>query len=162
MIGAPSRFRLTRKAAALARVLPTFALSCVSSCEENAARRKWNDVFLKQGIKKREEKNISDFANETQSFYFFTLVAEVVGPKWFRCTRQETPKKIAVRIYLTSDLCCLIHNTEDFEYVCHCRQWQVRIPSSRSDTDFMLSILCRVPMMTSRDRTCLRILDFSI
>ena len=32
MIGAPSRFRLTRKTAALARVLPTFALNC----EENA------------------------------------------------------------------------------------------------------------------------------
>ncbi len=33
MIGSPSRLRLTRKAAALARVLPTFA----RSCEENAA-----------------------------------------------------------------------------------------------------------------------------
>jgi hypothetical protein len=37
LLGAQSRSRLTRKAAALARVLPTFALSC----EENAARRKW-------------------------------------------------------------------------------------------------------------------------
>ena len=35
VIGAPSRLRLIRKTAALARVLPTFDLSC----EENAARR---------------------------------------------------------------------------------------------------------------------------
>ena len=36
MIGAPSILRLTRKAAALARVLPTLLLSCA----RNAARRK--------------------------------------------------------------------------------------------------------------------------
>ena len=36
-IVAPSIFELTLKAAALARMLPTLALSC----EENAARRKW-------------------------------------------------------------------------------------------------------------------------
>ena len=37
VIGAPSMLRLTHKAAALARVLPTFAFRCA----ENAARRKW-------------------------------------------------------------------------------------------------------------------------
>ena len=36
MIGAPSIFKLTRRAAALARVLPTFALNC----ERKAARLK--------------------------------------------------------------------------------------------------------------------------
>jgi hypothetical protein len=34
--------RLTRKAAALVRVLPTFDLTC----EENEARRKWNSPLL--------------------------------------------------------------------------------------------------------------------
>ena len=38
MIGTPSIFKLTRKAAALTRVLPTFAFNEL----ENAARRKWN------------------------------------------------------------------------------------------------------------------------
>jgi hypothetical protein len=37
VIGAPSIFKLIRKAAALARVLPTF----VFSYAENAVRRKW-------------------------------------------------------------------------------------------------------------------------
>ena len=37
-IGAPSIFDVIRRAAALARMLPTLDLSC----EENAARRKWN------------------------------------------------------------------------------------------------------------------------
>jgi hypothetical protein len=36
-IGPSSMFKLIRKAAALARMLPTLALSC----EENNARRKW-------------------------------------------------------------------------------------------------------------------------
>jgi hypothetical protein len=40
VIGSPSMLRLTRKAAALARVLPTFAFSY----EENAARRKWKTL----------------------------------------------------------------------------------------------------------------------
>lgn len=101
------------------------------------------------------KKNISRVRERNTLFYFFTLFAEVGGPKWFRCTGQENPQKIAVRIsplHCTSQLCNLIQHTEDFEYVCHCRQWQVRIPR-RSDTDFMLSILCRVPMITSRDRS---------
>ena len=38
MIAVPSIFKLTRKAAALARVLPAFAFRVA----ENAARRKWN------------------------------------------------------------------------------------------------------------------------
>ena len=42
VIGTPSMLRLTRKAATLRRVLPTFALSR----EENAARRKWNNCLL--------------------------------------------------------------------------------------------------------------------
>ncbi len=37
MIDAPSRFRLIRKAAALARIFPTLDLSK----EEKAARRRW-------------------------------------------------------------------------------------------------------------------------
>ncbi len=40
VIGAPSMLRLTLKAAALARVLPTISLNCA----ENAARRKWNTL----------------------------------------------------------------------------------------------------------------------
>ncbi len=40
VIGVPSRLRFTRKAAALARVLPTLDLSC----EENAVRRKWTEL----------------------------------------------------------------------------------------------------------------------
>ena len=42
VIGAPSKSRLTRKAAALARVLPTFAFRC----EENEARRKWKSALV--------------------------------------------------------------------------------------------------------------------
>ena len=42
VIGVPSMLRLTRKSPVLARVLPTFALSC----EENAARREWNSPLL--------------------------------------------------------------------------------------------------------------------
>jgi hypothetical protein len=41
-MGAPSRLRSTRKAAALARVLPTF----VRSCAENASRRKWKSPLF--------------------------------------------------------------------------------------------------------------------
>ena len=46
-IGALSIFKLIRKAAALARMLPTFDLSC----EENAARRKWKSPLV--GAKKK-------------------------------------------------------------------------------------------------------------
>ena len=42
VIGAPSIFKLIRKAAALVRVLPTFALSL----EENAARWKWKSPLV--------------------------------------------------------------------------------------------------------------------
>ncbi len=38
VIGVPSKLSVIRKAAGLARVSPTLDLSC----EENAARRKWN------------------------------------------------------------------------------------------------------------------------
>ena len=40
VIGVPSKLRVIRKAEALARVSPTLDLSC----EENAARRKWDWV----------------------------------------------------------------------------------------------------------------------
>ncbi len=43
--GAPSIFKLIRKAAALARMVPTLALSC----EEDIARRKWKSPMPKEG-----------------------------------------------------------------------------------------------------------------
>jgi hypothetical protein len=39
VIGAPSMLRLTRKAAALARVLPTFALSCEENAREESTAK---------------------------------------------------------------------------------------------------------------------------
>jgi hypothetical protein len=42
VIGDPSIFKLIRKAAALARVLPTFAFNCA----ENAARWKWKSPLF--------------------------------------------------------------------------------------------------------------------
>jgi hypothetical protein len=52
VIGAPSRLRLTRKAAALARMLPTLDLSCA----ETAARRMrfWGTVPCLKLLSKRE------------------------------------------------------------------------------------------------------------
>ena len=49
VIGAPSIFKLIRKATALTTVLPTFAFNC----EENAAQRKWKSP-LSVGLCKAE------------------------------------------------------------------------------------------------------------
>ena len=48
MIGAPSILKLTRRAAALARVLPTFALSC----ERKTARLKGFTIVYYESLKR--------------------------------------------------------------------------------------------------------------
>ena len=55
MIGVPSIFSVIRIAAALARVLPTFAFRV----DENAARRKWNSFIVKVVYYKSRKRDLA-------------------------------------------------------------------------------------------------------
>ncbi len=61
VIDAPSMLRLTRKAAALARVLPTFP----RNCEEIAVRRKWKSPRFDCGTDLLKLQKSGQFPDET-------------------------------------------------------------------------------------------------
>ena len=94
MIGAPSRLRLIRKAAALAEIKLTRDLSI----EEKAARRKWKNppvqVYYESIKRKPKIRGTTGFVKrvtpEFSPFHFFHFSLYQDGTKWV-CTAPDVP-----------------------------------------------------------------------